>query len=205
MNCTELERSLAEITDGSGKEQQVHLKTCAACSDLLADLNTITFQAAELRATDEPSPRVWNSIEIALRREGLIRTPGTQRPRIASFSARWGWSRWLVPAAAALLFAVGIYLKPKSAGPETAEIAPPAAAEPYGGMNDSELLQEVSERSPVMKAQYEDNLRHANDYIRDAQSTVDSNPNDEDARRSLMEAYEQKAMLFEMAADRSLP
>ena len=158
-----------------------------------------------MRAADEPSPRVWNSIEIALRQEGLIRDPDSQRLRIPSFSARWGWARWLVPAAADLLFGVGIYLKPHSAGPETAAIASPVVSEPYGGMNDSELLQEVSERSPLMKAQYEDNLRHANDYIRDAQSTVDSNPNDEDARRSLMEAYEQKAMLFEMAADRSLP
>ena len=33
---------------------------------------------------------------------------------------------------------------------------------------------------------------------------VEANPNDQDARRSLMEAYEQKAMLFEMAMDRSL-
>jgi len=34
---------------------------------------------------------------------------------------------------------------------------------------------------------------------------VNENPNDEDARRSLMDAYQQKSMLFEMAMDRPLP
>jgi hypothetical protein len=44
-----------------------------------------------------------------------------------------------------------------------------------------------------------------NDYIKDAKSVVDANPDDEDARRSLMEAYQEKSMLFELAMDRSLP
>jgi hypothetical protein len=34
---------------------------------------------------------------------------------------------------------------------------------------------------------------------------VDESPNDEDARRSLMDAYQQKSMLFELAMDRSQP
>jgi DNA-binding SARP family transcriptional activator len=56
-----------------------------------------------------------------------------------------------------------------------------------------------------MQQHYRDNLKRANDYIRDAQEAVNLNPNDEEARRSLMEAYQQKSMLFEMAMDRSLP
>jgi hypothetical protein len=56
-----------------------------------------------------------------------------------------------------------------------------------------------------MQAQYTDNLRHVNQYIRDAKGVVADNPNDEEARRSLMEAYQEKAMLFELAMDRSLP
>ena len=56
-----------------------------------------------------------------------------------------------------------------------------------------------------MQAQYVDNLRRVNEYIQDAKSVVAANPNDEEARRSLMEAYQQKAMLFDLAMDRSLP
>jgi hypothetical protein len=44
-----------------------------------------------------------------------------------------------------------------------------------------------------------------NQSIRESQDLVSQSPNDEDARRSLMEAYQQKSMLFELAMDRSLP
>ena len=66
-------------------------------------------------------------------------------------------------------------------------------------------MQEEAQLSPALQAQYTDNLRHVNEYIQDAKSSVDANPNDEEARRALMEAYQEKAMLFELAMDRSLP
>ncbi len=56
-----------------------------------------------------------------------------------------------------------------------------------------------------MRTSYADNLQNVNAYIRDAEQTVQNDPNDEEAQRSLMAAYEQKAMVYEMALDRSLP
>jgi protein involved in temperature-dependent protein secretion len=53
-----------------------------------------------------------------------------------------------------------------------------------------------------MRSQYEENLKRVNESIQDAQATVNESPNDPDARRSLMDAYQQKSMLFEMAMDR---
>jgi hypothetical protein len=209
MNCVELHQSLAEVEDSSSREQQAHLAGCPACSTLVADLNLIISTAAELREVDEPSPRVWNSIAIALRQERLIRPPGESRSLVASFGERWGRARWMVPAAAALLILVGIYANQHSLSTrlskDTHPLPVPAANVAVAGMNDAELLQEVADRAPFMKMQYEDNLRRVNEYILDAQSTVDANPNDAEARRSLMDAYQQKAMLFEMAMDRSLP
>ena len=207
MNCVELRQSLAEVEDSSSAAQQAHLAGCPVCSTLVADLNLIISSAAELREVDEPSPRVWNSIAIALRQERLIRPQGESRSRVASFGARWGRARWMVPAAAALLILVGIYANQHSPSTRlTKDTLPvPAVAVADAGMNDAELLQEVADRAPFMKMQYEDNLRRVNQYILDAQSTVDANPNDAEARRSLMDAYQQKAMLFEMAMDRSLP
>ncbi|MFZ0772715.1 MAG: anti-sigma factor [Candidatus Sulfotelmatobacter sp.] len=207
MNCVELRESLAEVEDGSSVEQSAHLKTCPACSELVQELNLIVATASELQAADEPSPRVWNSIEIALRQEGLIRPQGTdRRPHVPSFSARWGWARWLVPAAAMLLLAVGIYERrqsfPNQPAQEARVVAP--VVNP-SGLDDDDLIQEVAANAPAMQSQYEENLRRVNEYIRDAQSVVNENPNDEDARRSLMDAYQQKSMLFEMAMDRSLP
>lgn len=73
------------------------------------------------------------------------------------------------------------------------------------GLNDDDLLQEVSELPAETQAQYADNLRRVNEYIRDAKSSVADDPSDDEARRSLLEAYQQKAMLFDLAMDRSLP
>lgn len=211
MNCVELQQSLAEFEDGRNAAQQAHLKTCAECSALVAELNLIASTAVELRATDEPSPRVWNSIEIALRQEGLIRPQRPSRSLLPSFSSPWGWSRWLVPAAATLLFVIGVYIRQHSASQQVAQtVVLPAVVEPVSdlaiaGLNDDDLLQEISAQAPAMRQEYADNLRRVNDYIHDAKDIVASNPNDEEARRSLMEAYQEKAMLFELAMDRSLP
>ncbi len=212
MNCVDLQASLAEIEDGTtaerSPEQQAHLKTCPECSALVAELNLIAASAIELRAADEPSPRVWNSIEIALRQEGLIRPQDTSRSLLPALSSRWVWARWMVPAAAVLLIAVGIYVRQNSLARQLARDAAPATVVSDGalaGLNDADLLQEVAQLSPAMQAQYADNLRHVNQYIQDAKGEVTADPNDEEARRSLMEAYQEKAMLFELAMDRSLP
>ena len=207
MNCVELQQSLAEVEDASTPEQSTHLRACAECSELVRELNLIVAKASELQAGDEPSPRVWNSIEIALRQEGLIRPQNEgRRSTIPSFQARWGAARWMVPAAAILLLIVSVYERressPKESHSQAALITP--VANP-SGLNDEDLVQEVTANSPAMQSQYAENLQRVNEYIRDAQSVVNDNPNDEEARRSLMDAYQQKSMLFEMAMDRSLP
>jgi hypothetical protein len=205
MNCVELRQSLAEVEDGGSAQQRAHLRACPACSALVRDLNLIVTTAGQLRAADDPSPRVWNSIEIALRQEGLIRPLLAARPPVPSFAERWGAARWLVPAAAMLLLALGIYVRreaPPNQLVRQASVATPAANP--SDLNDDDLMQEVADNAPEMKTQYAENLRQVNESIRDAQGLVDEAPNDEDARRSLMDAYQQKSMLFEMAMDRSL-
>ena len=204
MNCVELQESLAEEVESV--EQRAHLRACPACSALVKDLNVIVAAASRLQAADEPSPRVWKSIEAALRQEGLIRPQRVARPVVPSFSVRWGAARWLVPAAAMLLLAVGIYVRQESLPNQLAQQAKVAVpvANP-SELNDDDLLQEVAANAPAMMPQYQENLRQVNESIRDAQGVVDESPNDEEARRSLMDAYQQKSMLFEMAMDRSLP
>jgi hypothetical protein len=214
MNCVELRESLAGVDDGSGVEQRAHLRLCRECSALVAELNSIAHAAVELRAADEPDPRVWKSIEASLRREGLIRSQRTSRSLLPSFGSPWGMARWLVPAAAALLIVVGLYVRPHArqdaasnppatiVSPNSPSISGPELA--LVGLNDDDLMQEVDQQNPAMKEQYAENLRRVNQYIQDAKSVVAAEPNDDEARRSLMEAYQEKAMLFELALDRSL-
>jgi hypothetical protein len=159
---------------------------------------------------------VWNSIEIALRQEGLIRPQYGHRSPLPSASSRWSWARWFVPVAAVLAVAVGLRVHQQmqsrsvASAPRAVYEAAPGVTiaslnDAGAGLNDEDLLQEVSAQAPAMQAQYTENLRRVNEYIHDAQGFADANPNDDEARRSLLEAYQQKAMLFELAMDRSLP
>jgi len=209
MDCVQLRESLKEREDGKGVSQQAHLEICSKCSALVADLEQIAASASELREAAEPSPRVWNAIEIALRQEGLIHPPRPSRSLLPAFGTRWTWARWVAPVAAALLIAAGLYLRPHSTPRETASNVTPTVAVGMetsdAGLNDDDLLEEISQAGPALRDQYVQNLRFVNESIRDAKDDIAANPNDGEARRSLMEAYQQKAMLFELAMDRSLP
>ena len=207
MTCVELQESLAEIEDAGAVEQRAHLKSCPACFALVTELNLIISAAVDLREADEPSPRVWNSIESTLRREGVIHPPRPRLSLIPAFGSRWEWSRWMLPAAAVLLLTVGLSVRRLYTPGEIVvdRFQPSTSDVAIAGLQDADLMQEVSAQPDATKAQYQDNLRRVNDYIRDAQDVIKENPNDEEARRSLMEAYQQKALLFELAMDRSLP
>jgi hypothetical protein len=86
----------------------------------------------------------------------------------------------------------------------TAVLTPPAARRWRAG-SDEQLLQLVSSRSPALLASYQAGLRDVNSYIQDAEQSVQTHPNDLEAQRYLMDAYDQKAMVYEMALNRSLP
>jgi hypothetical protein len=210
MTCEEFERVLPELGDGHSIEQEAHLRSCSACSDLVADLNAISQQARLLQGSEEPSPWVWNSIEVALRQEGLLHQPHPEHPRTPA--PLLGWKlRWLVPAAAMFLVVIGVLIFERGTGqPRVAEQQPQpvgvetAGLQPMAG-EDLQLLETVGERMPSMRAEYEANLQSVNAYIRDAEQSAHSDPNDEVAQQYLRNAYEQKAMVYEMALDRSLP
>ena len=210
MTCAEFQRELPDFLDEGGNgELQAHLKGCANCSGLAASLQTIAREARMLQASQEPSPRVWDSLEIALRREGLIRQPRPHSHRLIlpSLTRRWGVAAWLVPVAAALLVGAAVLLYQRPHPGRLAVNSPQAAivAVSSGDLNDEQLLQEVATRAPMMRAAYESNLRDVNAYIRDAQASVNADPNDEEAQQALMDAYGQRSMIYEMALDRSLP
>jgi hypothetical protein len=210
MTCEEFERVLPELGDGHTFEQEAHLRSCSACSDLIADLSAISQQARLLQGSEEPSPWVWNSIEVALRQDGLIRQPHLEHSRTPA--PLLGWKlRWLVPAAAMFLVVFGVLMFQRGTGqPHVAgQQNPPVGVETAGlqpmAGDDLQLLRTVGERMPSMRAEYEANLRSVNAYIRDAEQSAHSDPNDEVAQQYLRNAYQQKAMVYEMALDRSLP
>jgi hypothetical protein len=215
MTCQEFQRVLPELEGGRNFEADEHLRMCSRCWDLVSDLDAISQEARDLQASDEPSPRVWNSIEITLRQEGLIREGQLDRPVRQAAGRRL---RWLVPAAAALLLVSGFFLREhrggpsqlvaRSVSPAATNVQPDAFKQPMtdqNGADEDQLLSVVAARAPDLRAGYASNLKAVDAYIRDAESSARSNPNDEIAQQYLTNAYEQRAMVYEIAMARSLP
>lgn len=216
MTCVELQESLVENESGSTAAQRAHLKDCPECAKLVGELLVIACAAGDLRAAHEPHPRVWKSIEASLRQEGLIRPQRRSLSLLPSFGSEWSWARWMAPVAALLLVTVGTLVRQHDqiwpgVNNQAALVAPAESSKitlagltDLGGLKDEDLLQEIEQQAPALREQYADNLRRVNEYIQDAKNIAAADPNDEEARRSLMEAYQEKAMLFELALDRSL-
>ena len=67
---------------------------------------------------------------------------------------------------------------------------------------DQQFLSVVSTLSPAMRITYENQLQAVNNDIRETQAYVNRNPGDLDARQHLIDAYRQKALLYQIALDR---
>lgn len=77
-----------------------------------------------------------------------------------------------------------------------------AAVEPGPSAEDQQFLSVVSTLGPSTRATYENQLKAVNADIQETQAYVNRNPRDIDARQHLMDAYQQKALLYQIALDR---
>jgi hypothetical protein len=77
-----------------------------------------------------------------------------------------------------------------------------SAVEPEPSSEDQQFLSAVSTLAPSTRATYESQLQAVNADIRESQAYLDRNPGDPDARQHLMDAYQQKALLYQIALDR---
>jgi hypothetical protein len=211
MTCEEFERVLPELEGSHNLAQEQHLRSCSACADLLSDLNAIQ-QSARLLEDQEPSPRVWNNIEAALQREGLIRQPQPQLVPAVANSPRWRFA-WLVPITVGLVFGTGLLIMRWQVTTQVAReasIAAPVAKNTQSppvstSNNEDPVIDMAGAGAPAMRASYESDLRAVEAYIQDAELAAHNNPNDEISQQHLMNAYEQRAMVYEMAMHRALP
>ena len=213
MTCNEFHEILPDMIDGEAHGQHAsHLHTCDSCSDLVTDLKAIASGAKLLCEADEPSPRVWANIQRTLEEEGIIKVPmqsaGTlvipPRPR------RRLWA-WMAPLAAVVTVAVGLILysghssQPTSVA-EDQVITPTentfqVTTAPAGNADDEQFLAEIS---PSVRATYADNLRNVNSSIAEAQQALAEDPNNDEARHFLMDAYQQRDMVYQLAMDGSV-
>lgn len=207
MNCMEFQNALPDFIDGgAAPEAEGHVKSCAVCAGLVADLKEITGQARLLAAADEPGPEMWTRIERVLEQEGLVRVEVPAPRRALWWGA--GQNRWAVPAwagavAALLLLAFGLNTlrQAPATPPAGVAVVQPAA---LVDSDDLKLLDAVGKRSPNKRAHYKAHLEAVNASIRDAKRSVEQDPGNELARERLVQAYDQKSALYEMAMTRSM-
>jgi len=209
MKCAEFQEILPEIIDREAAgEHAAHLQTCTSCSELVSDLKAISEEAMRLGPTGEPSPRVWANIQRALEEEGLIRPERQPGVALVPKPRRSSPFRWLVPATAALALvgAVMVYNARQPSKGQPFDLAKttskPPEPRPAADIDDEQLLAEVA---APMRAEYASGLKSVNQSIRDAQQDLDQNPEDDDARHFLMDAYEQRETVYELAMARSMP
>ena len=202
MNCAGFQKVLPYIIEtGGNAEEEQHLRECHICSDLVQDLRYIAEQAKLLVPMEDPAPQVWTGIRDALEREGLVKKPARARGRLLG---NRGVLPWFASAAAAVILVIGgitLYQR----GQEAPPTGQSAAAQPIENSiteedrQDKQVLTQVAQARPEMKDAYERNLRQVNASIKDSKKALASDPSDDDARRGLLRAYEQKAMVYEMA------
>jgi len=212
MNCQQFQEVLPYMIESGGSEsEEEHLRTCQYCAELVRDLRYIAEQAKLLLPMREPSPQVWTNIEQSLQREGML-TEGRLSPpgHIKNYSTAqtksWTPLGWILALAATIAFTnLVIHYQPHLPGS--------AASAQNGGVpsvqvtenDDQQLVSTLSKQDPLVGRAYDTGLKEANAYITDAQQAVNRDPQDSMAQQQLLEAYQQKQMLYQMATARSLP
>jgi hypothetical protein len=211
MNCQQFQEVLPYIIESGGKpDEEEHLKTCTACSALVQDLLYIAEQAKLLLPMNDPNPRVWTSIEQSLQREGLLPEGRMSRQghitKTPTQTKSWTPLGWAMALTATIVFAV-LLINYKPHLPQ-APISAQNTAEPSStSMNsdDQQLVSQLAQADPDARGAYESSLREVNAYISDAQAAAQRDPDDAEAQELLLNAYQQKEMLYQMAIARSLP
>jgi cbb3-type cytochrome oxidase subunit 3 len=196
MTCAEFQKVLPYIIESGGSvEEEQHLRECHVCSDLVQDLRYICEQAKLLVPMEDPSPAVWDGIRGSLEREGLVKKPARARGRLLGNS---GVLPWIAGLAAVVLVVSGVILYRRGAQSQAASAAV-QIIDNSDDPQDQQLLTRVAQVRPEMKDTYAQNLKQVNTSIKESKKALDSDPSDEDARTALLRAYEQKAMVYEMA------
>jgi len=157
---------------------------------------------------EEPSPRVWENIERSLEREGFIRpVRGTVRmePFLIPSPRRSNFYGWAGAAALALvsLTTLAYYRlqSPAVVNTPTATNSAFLGTIDTNGMSedDKPIVQAISNKNPSVGAAYSKRMRSVETYINEAKHSVELNPGDDIARQQLMNAYQQRDTLHEMA------
>jgi hypothetical protein len=206
MQCQELEQELERSGGGPlPASATAHLASCGACQNLVADLESIATASRELPREVEPPTSVWMKLEARLEAEGLIHAETAVAGWRGALRALF-LSPGLATATVALLI-VAAGLTVWNNGSENRSLG---RAQPGFEMANSALR--VEERDVAAQPERTDslvdralreNLAIVDDFIAECERRVQEEPDNDQAREFLSNAYQQKAELLATMMDRS--
>jgi hypothetical protein len=202
MTCRHFHDELERWMDGERSAgAQAHIRSCAACSGLIADLKAIEVEAHSWSAPlVEPPERVWVSLRNQLEAEGIIKTAAADF--VEPVAAGGWWSR-LIPSAARPVLA-GAYLAALVAFLASGVVSTHRAAPVMTAQNFRPAMADIS--SPRISnsavASLHQNLDIVDKQIAMCEKSVSEEPDNEVAKEFLYDAYQQKADLIAEISER---
>ena len=222
MPCERYLNAIHELVDGTlgpirRSELELHLESCDDCRAFAEDLQKIARAAGELGPI-APPPQVWARIAADLQREGRV-----QR---ASFGSSRRTSITMLALAAALVIAVGASLflvtrtneTPVATNTQPSDAAAPSASANAGNVTADDAVKPPAERikdaaakvseatdelrkaasglPPGAGTELQKSLLVATGALEEAQSALQTNPEDAAAQQSYFRALKQKIRLL---------
>jgi hypothetical protein len=193
---------------------RTHLRECAHCRALVADMDAIRQTAGAWAAEEsDPPARVWVSLRAQLAQEGLIRG---EEPVHAKAPRGWlaaifaGVPRPALAGAYLLaLIAVSVAFTERSARELNQSRWISGTQNSTGQLNaqlrtEQNSLSAMVQSNPVVTASLHDNLAIVDNYIALCEKSVREEPESEIARDYLYDAYQQKASLLAQMTERGM-
>ncbi|HKV04441.1 MAG TPA: hypothetical protein VJO53_04955 [Candidatus Acidoferrales bacterium] len=212
--CNEFLNQLEAWMEGARpSDAQAHVRGCANCRGVVADLDAIGRTAGAWAAEEaEPPARVWMALRAQLEQEGLIRQKGR---RWTQSLKRWFEGAFTAaprPALAGAYLVALIAVAVALAGPANKRLNEDrwiSGTQTSTGLLSAQLntaaqdtISSLSIANPVVTASLHDNLAIVDNYIALCEKSVREEPENEIARDYLYDAYQQKANLLAQMTER---
>ncbi len=199
-------------------EARAHVRECASCRGLVADLDAIE-QGAQAWAADEADPpaRVWVSLRAQIEQEGIIRGEASPSAAPPPAEGSRGWFAEIFgalprPVLAGAYLAALIGVSIALTGPSTRQLDEnrwvSGTQDTTGALSahlqnaEKDTISAMVAFDPVVTASLHDNLAIVDNYIALCEKSVREDPENEIARDYLYDAYEQKADLLAQMTER---
>lgn len=208
--CGEFSDQLPSGVEGKRtREADAHLRECAHCRGVIADMGLIEAAARDwARADCDPPAHLWISLRAQLEKEGLIHDPRRARRKWLA-----GWMPGIPrPVLAGAYLAALVAIAFALSGPVHSRINQQRwleNAQNTAGPLDTELntyeqatISSIPKSDPLIAASLHKNLEIVDNYIVLCEKSVNEEPQNEMARDFLYDAYQQKADLLAQMSER---